>query len=143
MKKFVLLATLIFLGIFVTSCDTYAPSQLCGEETEADHEVFTQYFSVIQLFDITDSHTKNNQLQAGRVFEEPATLAIFGSLIKDSEVRLCVFGASFRGEVVFDEVFNFSAGDQSIDLGKYGKGPYIIRIYADGILVENISFIIQ
>lgn len=138
-----LILPILFMGLFTSSCDTFAPSQLCGDTTEADHETFGQYFSEIHLMTISSSESNDDQPQIGRVFKHPAILAINGSLIKDSNIRFCIFGAKRNGEVVFDKSFSLNSGDISIEIGEFTKGPYMIRVYADGVLIENISFLIQ
>lgn len=133
----------VLFGSLITSCDTFAPSKLCGEDTEADHTAFNRFFSELQLIDLAITTPGDEQEQVGRVFKNPASLTIKGTLINESEIRLCIFGAKRNGEVVFDEFFVLSSGEQSISLGEFEEGPYIIRVYADGKLVENLSFLIQ
>ena len=142
--KFLRLAILlILLGLAISSCDTYQPSQLCGLETDPDHTLFEEYFSKLLLVNQTNSKPGGEAQQAGRVFVEPASLVLDTALINDAQVRLCVFGAKIKGEVVFDESYVLSAGSQSFSLGEFKEGPYIIRVYADSKLVENISFLVE
>jgi hypothetical protein len=143
MKFFRLVFLFTLFGWLITSCDTYQPSQLCGLETEPDHTLFGEYFSQILLVNQTSSKSPNETQQVGRVFEDPASLVLDTALINDAQVRLCVFAAKIKGEVVFDETFAISAGSQSFNLGEFEEGPYIIRVYADSKLVENISFLIE
>ncbi len=138
----IVLLMLIFGGL-LSACDTFQPSQLCGEETEADHQAFTQTFSEMQLVNLDGSYVENNGDQVGRVFESPASLAITLTSRADIELRLCIFGTKRNGEIVFDESFNLAAGQESIRLGEYPKGAYIVRVYADTKLVENISFLVR
>lgn len=141
--KFFRLAFVIVLGFLIAGCDIYQPSSLCGEETEADHAAFSQYFSDMQLVNSPGSDSENTNPQVGRVFVSPVSLVLESTLLQESEVRLCIFGAKMRGEVVFDETFTMGSGTQSFKLGEFQEGPFIIRVYANGKLVENISFIIQ
>jgi hypothetical protein len=143
MKFFRLAFVLTLLGMLTASCDTYQPSQLCGAQTEPDHRLFSDYFSELQLVNLSSKDTNGEDQRIGRVFEVPASLSLNGTLIKAGDIRLCIFGAKIRGEVVFDETFSITGGTQLFELGKFEEGPYIIRVYADGKLVENISFVIE
>jgi len=134
---------IIICGVFITACDTFQPSQLCGEETEADHQAFTQVFSEIQLVNLDGSYNEENAEQTGRVFYSPVSLSMIITSLEETELRLCIFGAKRNGKVILDESFTVAAGQESIRLGDYTKGPYIIRIYSDGTLVENIPFIVK
>jgi hypothetical protein len=63
--------------------------------------------------------------------------------LENVELRLCIFEARRSGQIRFDDVYSISAGQQDIDLGRFEEGPHIIRVYADGELVENISFMVR
>ncbi len=139
--RFVLLA--LILGGALSACDTFQPSQLCGEETEADHQAFTQFFSDLQVSALDGSYVEDSNEQVNRVFEGPVSLAVNLVSLEETELRLCIFGAKRNGAIVFDELYSLTAGQRSISLGEYSKGPYIIRVYVDGKLVENISFLIR
>ncbi len=143
MKLLRLVLLTLILGGALSACDTFQPSQLCGEETEADHQAFTQIFSDLQVSALDGSYVEDGNEQVNRVFQGPVSLAINMVSLKETELRLCIFGAKRNGAVVFDESFSLAAGQESIRLGEYSKGPYIIRVYADGKLVENISFLIR
>jgi len=97
----------------------------------------------MQLANEQGEESSGGTKQIGRVFEAPASLTLESTLVKASQVRLCIFGAKIRGEVVFDETYSLIVGDQSFDLGYFEEGPFVIRVYADGKLVENISFLME
>ena len=137
--------TILFalLGVVLSACDTFQPSQLCGEQTEANHQVFLNTFSEMQLVNQVDKSGGQNVEQTGRVFTPPISLAINLVSLEKVELRLCIFEARRNGKVVFDEVFSINLGETRIDLGDFGEGPHIIRVYVGGNLVENISFLIR
>ena len=134
---------MLIFGTFVSACDTFQPSQLCGDQTEADHQAFTLIFSELQLVNLDGSLVEDDAEQPGRVFDGPASLSLSLSSEQDTQLRLCIFGAKSNGEIVFDETFTVTAGQESIRLGEFEKGQYIIRVYADELLVENNSFQIK
>lgn len=134
---------LVILGGSVCACDTFQRSQLCGAETEADHQAFTNTFTEMQLVNQASASEGENGGQIGRVFEQPVSLTIDLNSLEEVELRLCIFETKRKGEIVFDESFSLSTGQESLDLGEFGEGSHIIRVYVDGKLVENISFLIQ
>ncbi|MBL7163193.1 MAG: hypothetical protein ISS57_11350 [Anaerolineales bacterium] len=143
MKLLRITLLLAISGFSLSACDTFQPSQLCGGETEADHQAFTNTFSEMQLVNQAITGEGENGGQTGRVFEQPVSLIIDLTSLEEVEMRLCIFEAKRNGEIVFDEDFSISAGQESFDLGDFGEGSHIIRVYVDGKLVENISFLIQ
>ena len=136
------LLTLI-CATMLSACDTFQPSQLCGDQTEANHQAFDHIFTEMQLVNLDGSNTEEDAEQTGRVFDSPAVLSLSLNSVQDTSLRLCIFGAKRNGEIVFDETLKLAAGQESIRLGEFEKGPYIIRVYADELLVENISFLIR
>ncbi len=141
LTRYILL--LAIFGITLSACDTFQPSKLCGDETEADHQAFVQIFAEMQLVNLDGSYVEEGTENAGRVFETPTSLSLTLNTSQDTNLRLCIFGAKRNREIVFDETFNVSTGAESILLGDFTKGSYIIRVYADDLLVENISFMIR
>ncbi|MBC8508001.1 MAG: hypothetical protein ISR58_21865 [Anaerolineales bacterium] len=140
------LRTALFMLICATlvpACDTFQPSQLCGDQTEADYQSFVKIFSEMQLVNLDGSYAEDGAEQTGRVFDGPTSLALSLYNEQDTQLRLCIFGTKRNGEIVFDETFTVDAGQESIRLGEFEKGQYIIRVYADELLVENISFMIK
>ena len=139
--KFQKLLLIFFLfGLLISGCDIYQPSQVCGEITDPDRQAFTEYIASIQIaHQDADSSTE----QVGRVFPPPAHLSLTVAGHKDGELRLCVFETTRKGSVVYDETLALVVGEQNIPLGEFEDGSYIIRVYVDDTLVENLSFLIR
>jgi hypothetical protein len=138
---FIILGLLIFTCL--TSCDTFAPLESCGIETTANHDIFQQYFAEIQLKNLAANESEGSEAQASRIFEGANDLVIETRIIENTAVRLCIFKSSGSGKIMYDETIYMATGTSTIAIGAYDPGPYVVRVYADDNLVENIQFMVR
>jgi hypothetical protein len=47
------------------------------------------------------------------------------------------------GKILFDETRSYTPGENSLALGKYSKGGYVIRVIVDEKLIKNLPFRIE
>lgn len=139
-SPYFLIPFVLVLPLLAPACESFQPSQICGVETEPNHELYSQHFEGIQLSEGNHEGDSQNAVQAGRVFEEPTNLVIDVQSRADFRLRLCLFKVTRGEEILFDETFTVSSGEALFELGQFERGTYLIRVYADGALVENIPF---
>ena len=143
-KNLVLSIFIVFLsaGLSLSSCTTFTPSTLCGKETTPNHDTYSQYFTSIQLQNTTGDGTDSSP-NTGRIFSSPNELIIEAKSITDVAVRFCVFEVKRGGEILYDQTHLMSGGNQSFSIGGFEPGSYMIRVYADEVLVDNMQFLIR
>jgi hypothetical protein len=133
---------ILFVGFVLSSCTAFTPSTLCGEETTPNHEAYAQYFTSVQLLNTAEEGSEQSP-NAGRIFDSPNDLIIEAESITNLAVRFCIFEVKRGGEVLYNQTHPISGGNHSFKIGGFEPGSYMIRVYADEILVDNMQFLIR
>ncbi len=134
---------IVLCGLTLTACSILPPAEDCGGESVADRDTLEEFFSRLQLLGSSADQAENNESKVGRIFQPSDELAIQGQSNRDGTLRLCIFESKPAGEIVYDRTFNLSTGEETIQLGSFEEGPYVIRVFANGVLVHNFQFLIR
>jgi hypothetical protein len=133
----------ILIIMILTACSILPPAEDCGGESVPDRDALDVYFSSLQLLGTAPDQSENSGSKAGRIFQSTDELAIIGQSVREGTMRLCIFESKPAGEIVYDQTFNLSTGEETIQLGSFKEGPYVIRVFANGVLVHNFQFLIR
>ncbi|MGD2157276.1 MAG: hypothetical protein PVG32_10415 [Anaerolineales bacterium] len=143
LKIFPKLLQILLTFLFLSACSILPPAEDCGGGTSPDRDALEEYFADLQLLGRTTDQSENEGPEVGRIFQPTDELAIQAGSNREQTVRLCIFESKPAGEIVFDQTYKLSTGEDVIQLGSFEEGPYVIRVFTNGVLVHNFQFLIR
>jgi hypothetical protein len=134
---FVCLASLL---AFI-ACGPLSAPESCGDfGGVADEVLFTEYFEFMEVVSSTTGSPGEFDDEGEMQFSSSESLSISFENKKDVSIRACMQERKGGGKILFDETKSFSPGGNSLALGNYSRGGYVIRVIVDESLVKNLPF---
>ena len=123
------------------ACGPLSPPESCGDfGGVADEALFIEYFEFMEVVNSTTGSPGEFDDEGEMQFRSSDPLAITFESNKDVSIRACMQERKGGGKILFDETQSFGPGENSLALGNYSKGGYVIRVIVDDSLVKNLPF---
>ena len=138
----------MFVGIVmvlsIQACGSLSEPESCGEIGGTANEVlFDQNFVLMELVNATTGdpgeYNSEGEVQVG----SSDSLSIPFEIKNDVSIRVCLQERKGGGKILFNETKSFTSGENSLTLGTYSKGGYVVRVIMDEALIKNLPFRIE
>ena len=133
----------IALALIASACGSFGPPESCGVGGTADEAKFSQYFAQMELVDATTGQPGPVDPESGPQFAATAKLEIRAKSKAPVALRACVQSRRGGGKIPFDQTQSLPLGPGSLSLGSFAPGSYVVRVVVDGVLVRNLTFMVE